>query len=442
MSFRAFYLRKKYWINDFFHGSQMWKQYYDVLKIINNQDFACKQRKIYVDNIITYAKQNVPYYIGMPSLKKLSDFPVVNKQTYLSDYEAFCVPNDKIPGQIGNLHIQKTSGSTGTPFAVPQDTRCRMRRIAIIKGENEKIGFHSFAPMMHLRAVSHYWGDVRDFVYSKDLNIWYVDNANLDISKISEIIKVINDKRVMFVRGYMTTLDLITRYMEENRLQFNHKVTFISVGELLQEWLRKRIVYYLKCNIISQYGNEENGIFGQSKINDSGRHINLNGAGCIVEVLKMDKDEAADKGELGRIVITDLTNYAFPMIRYEIGDLAAPCEYYDDGTIKSIDNLSGRVTDMIYNTNGNFIDIYNSIPIVIFNNPLIKQFQFIQKDKKEYLMNISIKTETVKNEELNFINELKTVLGNDAIVKINWEDELPVLNSGKRKIVINEWKKK
>lgn len=57
-------------------------------------------------------------------------------------------------------------------------------------------------------------------------------------------------------------------------------------------------------------------------------------------------------------------------------------------------------------------------------------------------MNISIKTETVKNEELNFINELKTVLGNDAIVKINWEDELPVLNSGKRKIVINEWKKK
>lgn len=442
MSFRAFYLRKKYWINDFFHGSQVWKQYYDVLKIINNQDFACKQRKIYVDNIIAYVKQNVPYYIGMPSLKELSDFPVVNKQIYLSDYESFCVPNDKIPGQIGNLHIQKTSGSTGIPFAVPQDTRCRMRRIAIIKGENEKIGFHSFAPMMHLRAVSHYWGGVRDFVYRKDLNIWYVDNANLNTSKISKIIKVINDKRVKFVRGYMTTLDLITRYMEENRLHFNHKVTFISVGELLQEWLRKRIVYYLKCNIISQYGNEENGIFGQSKINDSGRHINLNGAGCIVEILKMDKDEAADKGELGRIVITDLTNYAFPMIRYEIGDLAAPCEYYDDGTIKSIDNLSGRVTDMIYSTNGNFIDIYNSIPVLIFNNPLIKQFQFIQKDKKEYLMNISIKTETVKNEELNFINELKTVLGNDAIIKINWVDELPVLNSGKRKIVINEWKKK
>lgn len=316
-----------------------------------------------------------------------------------------------------------------------------MRRIAIIKGENEKIGFHSFDPMMHLRAVSHHWGGTRDFLYRKDLNIWYVDNANLKAQKIVEIIKVINEDCIKFVRGYMTTLDMITRYMEERQLKFNHKVMFISVGELLQEWLRKRVVDYLKCDIISQYGNEENGIFGQSDINGSGRHINLNGAGCIVEVLKMNSDEPAEKEELGRVVVTDFTNYAFPMIRYEIGDLAAPCEYYSDGTIKSLDKLSGRVTDMIYNTQGEIIDIYNSIPTEIFNNPLIKQFQFIQIDEKEYLMNISTENDNVKTEEQKFMDKLKDVLGRDASVKINWVNELPVLSSGKRKIVINEWKK-
>lgn len=229
--------------------------------------------------------------------------------------------------------------------------------------------------------------------------------------------------------------------MEERQLKFNHKVMFISVGELLQEWLRKRVVDYLKCDIISQYGNEENGIFGQSDINGSGRHINLNGAGCIVEVLKINSDEPAEKEELGRVVVTDFTNYAFPMIRYEIGDLAAPCEYYSDGTIKSLDKLSGRVTDMIYNTQGEIIDIYNSIPTEIFNNPLIKQFQFIQTDEKEYLMNISTENDNVKTEEQKFMDKLKDVLGRDASVKINWVNELPVLNSGKRKIVINEWKK-
>ncbi len=442
MSFRTFYLRKKYWLNDFLHGSQMWKQYRDIMQIIDNQNvIGGGKRQEYLKSIVKYAKENVPYYMRLSGLETLSDFPVVNKQTYMSDYDSFCVAKDIIPYQKGELHVQKTSGSTGTPFAVPQDTRCRMRRIAIIKGENEKIGFHSFDPMMHLRAVSHYWGGTRDFLYRKDLNIWYVDNANLKAQKIVEIIKVINEECIKFVRGYMTTLDMITRYMEERQLKFNHKVMFISVGELLQEWLRKRVVDYLKCDIISQYGNEENGIFGQSDINGSGRHINLNGAGCIVEVLKMNSDEPAEKEELGRVVVTDFTNYAFPMIRYEIGDLAAPCEYYSDGTIKSLDKLSGRVTDMIYNTQGEIIDIYNSIPTEIFNNPLIKQFQFIQIDEKEYLMNISTENDNVKTEEQKFMDKLKDVLGRDASVKINWVNELPVLSSGKRKIVINEWKK-
>lgn len=441
MGFRTFYLRKKYWLNDFLHGSQMWKQYRDVVQIIDNQDVAGGKRQEYLKSIVKYAKENVPYYMRLSGLETLSDFPIVNKQKYLSDYDSFCVAKDRIPYQKGELHVQKTSGSTGTPFAVPQDTRCRMRRIAIIKGENEKIGFHSFDAMMHLRAVSHYWNDSRDFLYIKDLNIWYVDNANLRASKISEIIKLINEKDINFVRGYMTSLDMITRYMEERQLKFNHKVTFISVGELLQEWLRKRVVNYLKCDIISQYGNEENGIFGQSYINGSGRHINMNGAGCIVEVLKMNSDEPAEIGELGRVVVTDFTNYAFPMIRYDIGDLAAPCEYYPDGTIKSIDKLSGRVTDMIYNTQGEIIDIYNSIPTEIYNNPLVKQYQFIQTDEKEYLMNISTENDNVKTEEQKFIDKLKDVLGDDASVKINWVNELPVLSSGKRKIVINEWKK-
>ena len=329
---------------------------------------------------------------------------------------------------------------SGIPFKIPQDTRCRLRRIAIIKAENEKIGFHSFEPMLHLRAVSHYWNDERDFIYQRNLNIWYVDNSNLNEKKIRKIINTVNSYHIKVIRGYMTTLDTITRYMEENQLNFRHKVTFISVGELLQEWLRKRVIDYLHCDIISQYGNEENGIFGQSDINGSGRHINLNGAGCVVEILKLNCDKPAEQGELGRIIVTDFTNYAMPMIRYDIGDLAAPCEFYPDGTVKSIDNLSGRITDRIYRTDGCPIDFYNSMPVDIFLNPQIHQFQFIQQAEKEYLMRISFKHSEVKKKELSYIEELKDILGTDARIHIEWSKELPILNSGKRKIIINEWK--
>lgn len=58
---RAYYLRKKYWLNDFIHGAQMWKQYLDVIKTSNNQYITSYigegKRNIYVQNIINYAKR-------------------------------------------------------------------------------------------------------------------------------------------------------------------------------------------------------------------------------------------------------------------------------------------------------------------------------------------------------------------------------------------------
>lgn len=442
MNLKAIYLRKKYWFTDFLNGMRMWKQYKDVMLIMNNNDYSEKARKRYLNNLLDFAIKNVPYYSqNVKQYKNLQDFPIVNKQIYLKNYNEFCTPVDKIPFQEGKLHIQHTSGSTGTPFDVPQDTLCRLRRIAIIKAENEIIGFHSFEPMMHLRAVAHYWNDKRDLILNKKLNIWYVDNANLKDDKIKKIIEIINKNKIKVIRGYMTSLDTITKYMEDNKILFNHKITFISVGELLLDRLSNRVKEYLKCNIISQYASEEIGIFGQSEINGSGRNINLNNAGCIVEILKMDCDKPADIGERGRIVVTDFTNYAFPMIRYEMGDIAAPQKYNKDGTIKSICKLSGRITDLIYCTNGHSIDLLNSLPREIQNNKSIIQFQFIQHDSKKYTLRLCIENKEITKKEYEFIQKLKNILGEDAEVKIEWINEIPVLSSGKRKVIINEWKK-
>ena len=41
----------------------------------------------------------------------------------------------------------------------------------------------------------------------------------------------------------------------------------------------------------------------------------------------------------------------------------------------------------------------------------------------------------------NTLTEIKSVLGNDAVVRVEYVDDIPVLASGKRKPVICEWKK-
>lgn len=439
MSLRTYFLRKKFWLNDFLHGSPMWKQYKEVRLIIENPHKGKSIIDRRLADILRYAKENTAFYSSVKG-NTLADFPVINKQTILEDYSAFVIPTEKIPGQIGDVHIQKTSGSTGTPFQVYQDTNCRTRRIATIKMANDLIGFHSFDPMMHLRAIKHYWTFEGDFIWRADLCILYADNSNLTDERVKSYIDAINQYKIRFVRGYMTTLDTLTRYSVDHNYPLKTKPTFISVGELLLESLRLRIIK-MGCQIISQYGNEENGIFGQSEINGSGSDITLYRANCIFEILKFDSDEPVGDNELGRIVITDFTNYAMPMIRYEIGDCAMIGRISSDGEILSIKNLIGRKTDMIFRTDGSPIDFHNSIPACIFNNSFVKQWQFIQKDKKVYELRLCINNDCVRDEEKHYVKLIKEILGDDAIINVYYPNEIPVLSSGKRKIVIQEYKK-
>ena len=442
MWFHSLFLRKRYWLKDFLVGQPMWKAYKEVMYIsnIDNIDIAEKLRRKRLFSFMDFATSNVLFYSSYKG-KKLHEFPVINKQIIRTQYDKFLTPIDKIPGQKGNVHIQKTSGSTGTPFEVYQDTVCRIRRIATIKAENEAIGFHSFEPMMHLRAASHYWGSGEIMSYNPDLNIYYVDNANLNNEKLNIIVNTIISKRIKVICGYMTTLDTITSFAVKNNIEFPHHPFFISVGEILLEPLRFRIINRLHCHVISQYGNEENGIFGSSPIDGVGTNIILNRANCFVEILKIDSDEPVEKGEIGRVVVTDFSNYAMPMIRYDVGDLASIGAVSSDGTILSLENLTGRKTDLIFKTNGEPLDLWNSIPSEIYNNSNIRQWQFIQNGEKSYLFRLCLYEE--KPEFINFTKiELKKILGDDAIIEVECVNEIPVLSSGKRKVVINNWKNK
>lgn len=391
-------------------------------------------------SILSFAKQHTKFYAEVRG-DCLCDFPVINKQILIDRYADFLVREDEIPGQEGPVHIQKTSGSTGTPFETRQDTLCRVQRIELIKAANELMGFHNGNPLMHLRAVKHYWAFDGDMIWREDLNILYVDNGNLTDEKIGRIVAALATYRIRAVRGYMTTLDTMTRYMVEHGICPLRKLLFISVGELLQERLRRRIVEDLGCEIVSQYGNEECGVFGQSKINGSGNEIYLYRANCLIEILKMDSDDPVGENELGRIVVTDYTNRAMPLIRYDIGDLAMVEDRLESGEVASIRNLAGRKTDLIIRTDGTSVDLFNSISPEIYNNPAVCQWQFVQKGVKEYQLILCVRDSSLLARKAHFVELMRKIVGSDAEMDVKFVNDIPVLSSGKRKVVINEFSK-
>lgn len=168
----------------------------------------------------------------------------------------------------------------------------------------------------------------------------------------------------------------------------------------------------------------------------------LNNADYIFECLKMDSDESAEYGEMGRLVVTDLHNYAFPIIRYDTGDAAVltQSDEFSNG-FPVLEKLYGRRFDVCYTTTGApFFPM--TIGRVLKHYDKIAQWQFIQKDEKEYLLKVILPAEESLDYLTEAIGNLKETLGENAIINIERVEGIPTLASGKRKPVINEWKTK
>jgi phenylacetate-CoA ligase len=92
---------------------------------------------------------------------------------------------------------------------------------------------------------------------------------------------------------------------------------------------------------------------------------------------------------------------------------------------------------MIYNTSGEIISSH--LCYHLFKYGTFKQYQLVQYGLKDY--NINLNTNRRVEKEKDLVEEFKGYFGKDANIKVNYVDEIPVLNSGKRKEVTNTYYK-
>ena len=322
-------------------------------------------------------------------------------------------------------------------FMSPQDTRKRHRRVAELKYFGKIVGFKSHEKLVHLRIWTRWQNKSKAQSFKE--NIIAFDMSNLGEEKLAELCTIINKEKAVCLRGYASSFDILARYVKENHISLPSLSIIIAGSEALQEGTREAVKKYIGCDIISQYANEENGILAQESTEPGAEGFYLNHAGYVFEILKMDSDEAAGYGELGRIVITDLFNYAFPMIRYDTGDLgvmAAPNEF-SNGYPYML-KLYGRRFDLVYTT-GNEPVFPMTLGRILKYYADIVQWQFVQKSSKTYLLKVIVEGGRLAK-EAEILSELRAYFGQDADIRIEYVDDIPVLNSGKRKPVVNEMK--
>ena len=441
MDIHALYLRNKFWLDDYIKGMPIGKPYKEIKYISEHQkkeSDGIRERKLHA--ILNYARTNCSFYKGITS-DDLSSFPVMNKLKYIDNYDLIKVAENAIPGQVGKVHIQTTSGSTGTPFAVPQDTLKRNRRVAELKYFGKIVGFKTHEKLIHLRTWNKWQSKTARQI--KTENIIPFDISQMGGVKLQELTSLMRDSKAVCVRGYASSLDLLANYVIGHPMEFPHLKVCIAGSEALHDDVRAKVKKYLHCEIISQYANEECGILAQERIptKEKDNVMYLNNASYFFEFLKLDSDKPAEYGELARIVVTDFHNHAFPIIRYDTGDvgiLGKPDAYSNGYPV--LEKLYGRRFDVCYTVdNSPFSPMTVGRILKHFSD--IAQWQFIQKDKCEYVLKVVMRTPVSVDEYLRpAVVDLKEVLGHSAVLKIEKVDDIPVLASGKRKPVVNEWK--
>jgi phenylacetate-CoA ligase len=96
--------------------------------------------------------------------------------------------------------------------------------------------------------------------------------------------------------------------------------------------------------------------------------------------------------------------------------------------------ITGRKKDILYNTKGELIS-----PHVIYagvsKHQGLSQFQLIQESARDFTFKINAVSQFSNEDDL--LSYFKKYLGEDANITLEYVDEIPLLSSGKRRIIIN-----
>lgn len=152
----------------------------------------------------------------------------------------------------------------------------------------------------------------------------------------------------------------------------------VSSEQTLAADLRAAIEQGFGAKVFDKYAARELGVIAHECGAHRGLHVNAES--YIVEILR--DGRAALPGESGDVVITDLSNYSVPLIRYELGDRAT----FSDRRcacgrgLPLIEAIEGRAATIIVGADGAFVPGTYFAEVLSDYGHVIRQFQVVQNE--------------------------------------------------------------
>ncbi len=347
----------------------------------------------------------------------LARLPLLSRRDLQRSTDLFCsgVPQAHLP-----TYDTRTSGSTGEPVVV--------RRTA-----------YSQLDWMATTMREHLWHD-RDFLASFcairaniskliRLENWGAPAALLHktgpalgipiATDIETQIALLLDFKPQTLLVYPSNLAALTEHCAAHELILPGLRKILTIGETLSPDIRTRAEITFGANVSDMYSSQEAGNIALQCAQSGLYHVMAEN--LIVEILD-ERGIPAGSGNAGRVVLTDLNNFATPLIRYDIGDYAEtgpPCSC--GRGLPTLKRILGRERNLILMPDGT-----RHWPLVGFHKfreiaPIL-QYQVIQQDREHIELRLVVERDLTAEEQTNLTVHVQTSLGYPFALTLSYFD--------------------
>lgn len=335
-----------------------------------------------------------------------------------------------------------SGGSTGEPVRIIQDAEYddHSRATSML--------FHSLLGCDVGRPLVRLWGSERDIVqgtqsWKARLFNWLTNTTWLNAfcmspDRMRQSIAHLNEKKPCLILAYAQAAYELARFAEKEKLSIRPQRAVLTSAGTLYPFMREKISKVFSCEVYNLYGSREVSVVAGELPGVKGLWVAP--WANFVEILD-DEGVPVCPGEEGNIVVTCLTNYAMPLIRYWIGDRGALVPNTSTGVAPGAQVLkyvSGRNVDVFRTRSGTLVDGEYFTHLLYFR-PWVWKFQVVQKAPDHVLFRIVKAASGPEPGELEDIAaKSRLVMGPSCRVDFDYPGELAPLASGKYRYTISE----
>lgn len=303
--------------------------------------------------LLSYAYEKVPFYrkkytaagLHPNDIRRPDDYaavPILTKEELRHHFDDL-VSQDALPRYLG---ASTTGGSTGVPVKVMFD-----KRVPLEVYGWRMMNWWGIAPGTDGAFV---WRSIRNRKTDVLLYTWalwptrrvFLDASSMTPEAMERFLAEFNTLRPPLLQGYVGAIYELSSYIQDRGLRVHSPKAIWVTSSPVSVVQRQRIEAVFNGPVYDQYGCGEVTWLAAQCRQKAALHMFHDGR--YIEFVD-ETGRLQPCGEPGRIVITNLDEYLFPIIRYANGDMGrsipgtCPCGV----SLPLMDKVSGRVSDSV-----------------------------------------------------------------------------------------------